>query len=225
MRRKIKLHHLFVIALSSIAFSPLAVYAQYDAPQPSGGPVFSIPSGKPSANNEIFKKLKAQCETEVTCGKANGDICADAAAILTGNDPPDDLRGLPESQRFKIALRLLEKGIDSSNLAAGRAYDLYSKSDLFLGMTTAGYSDSYRANELMELMTRRSYPGAALRNARATVSILNITMPDTAKKQSCELATRLKAEGKLDVDSVKIADQVLDAAVCKPQNQGQGQAN
>lgn len=218
MRTQITLHRFFLIALPLIFFSPALVYSQgggYSGPQSSDGPGFAAPSGKPSANNEIFKTLKARCESDVACGKASGDVCADAGAVLIGNDPPDDLRGLPEAQRIKIALRLFEKGVDSSNLAASRAYDLYGKSDMLLGITTGGYSDPYRANELMELMLKRSYPGAILRNARLTVSFFSLTVSEADKKQACALATKLKAAGKLDVDSIRVANEVLDAAICK----------
>lgn len=221
MRTEVSLHRFILIASSMIFFSPALVFCQYEAPQSSDGPVFSIPSGKPSANNDIFKTLRARCETDVACGKASGDVCAEAGAILTGIDPPDDIRGLPETQRIRVALRLFEKGVDSSNLAAARAYDLYAKSDLFLGVTTAGYSDSYRANELMDLMTKRSYSGAALRKAKSIVSFLALTVSEADKKQGCALAEKLKAEGKLDVDSVKIANDILNTAICKPQTQVQ----
>ena len=218
MRTEITSNRIFVIVLSLICISPGFVYGQnggYVAPQPSDGPGFTVSSGTPGANNEIFKTLKAQCESDVTCGKASGDVCADAGAILIGNDPPDDLRELPETQRFKIALRLFEKGVDSSNLAAGRAYDLYSKTDLLFGAITAAYSDPYRANELMELMVKRSYSGATLRKAKSAVSFFSLTISEAQKKQACALAMKLKADGKLDVDSTRIANEVLDAAVCK----------
>jgi len=218
MRAPITLHRFFLITLSLIFVSPVLVYSQgegYSGPQSSDGPGFVVPSGKPSANNEFFKTLKARCDADVACGKASGDVCADAGAILIGNDPPDDLRGLPDAQRIKIALRLFEKGVDSSNLAAGRAYDLYGKSDMLLGITTGGYSDPYRANELMELMLKRSYSGAILRKARSTVSFFSLTVSEADKKQACALAAKLKAEGKLDIDSIRVANDVLNAAICK----------
>ena len=43
----------------------------------------------PSVNNEAFAKMRAQCEKDVPMGKANGDICAEAAALLVGNDIPE----------------------------------------------------------------------------------------------------------------------------------------
>ena len=82
-------------------------------------------------------------------------------------------------------------------------------------MTSGPYTDPYRANELMEMMTRRAYPGAALRKARATVSFFSMTVGDLEKRQGCALAKQLKARGTLDADSVKIADQVLDSNYCQ----------
>ena len=105
--------------------------------------------------------------------------------------------------------------MDSSNLAAGRAYDLYASGDFLLGLASGTYADPYRAAELMELMTRKAYPGAALRKARSVVSFFSLTVGDPEKRQGCGLASRLKAEGKLDADSARIADQVLDSNFCK----------
>ena len=215
-------HYFVLVAFSLIGLSPMLALGQgggYVAPQPSDGPGFTAPSGKPSAYTEIFKTLKAQCEADVACGKANGDVCAEAGALLIGNDPPDDLRGLTEVQRIKITLRLYEIGVNSSNLAAGRAYDLYAKADLFLGATTVSYRDPYRAYELMELMQKKSYPGAALRKALSTVSFFTFTVTEPEKKQACAMATQMKAGGKLDVDSLRIANEVLEATICKPSTQ------
>ena len=114
-----------------------------------------------------------QCETEVPSGKANGDICVEAAMLLVsdpqlGGDVPDEFREMKEDQRVKIALRLLERGVDSSNLARARAYDWYNKIG-FLGMSP--YADAYRAKELMDMMVKSGYPGGVLRKIRTNTSI------------------------------------------------------
>ena len=218
MRAKITFYRVNLFALAAICFSPSLVYCQYGQyvePQPPGGPQVAPASGKPSANSEIFKTLKAQCETDVACGKASGDVCANAAAILLGNDPPDDLRDLNELIKTKIALRLLEKGVDSSNLAASRAYDLYSKLELPLLGGLTGYSDPYRAKELMDMMLKRSYAGAVLRKARSAVSFFAITVTEADKKEACATARKYLADGKLDVDSAKLANDTIDSGYCK----------
>jgi hypothetical protein len=215
MRSKPAHTHVFVLALALTGLSSTLAYGADDASAP-GQPAAAA---APNPNSEIFKTLRARCETDAPCGKTSGDVCADAAAILLGTEPPDEFREMSETQRVKIALRLLEKGVDSSNLAAGRAYDLYGKSDFLLGLTSGAYADPYRANELMEMMSRRSYPGAALRKARATVSFFSMTVGDAEKRQGCALAALMKAGGKLDADSAKIADQVLESNYCVSLNQ------
>ena len=172
----------------------------------------------PSASNELYRKLKTQCETDVACGKASADVCVEAAGLLVGNDLPDEFRESKEDQRIKIALRLLERGVDSSNVARGRAYDWYNRVG-FLGLSA--YADPYRAAELMEMMTKSSYPGGYLRKARSSVSILSLTTSDAEKKEYCAGARKLIAAGKLDEDSVKIAKEVLTATSCTdaPQQQ------
>lgn len=216
----------FVVALAAICCSPSPAYCQYrgydaggpsSAPAPASAPAPDKPRG---LNNETYKTLKSQCETEVPLGKAHGDICANAAAILLGEDPPDEFREMSEAQKVKIALRLLEKGVDSSDIAKGRAYDWYSKTEFFGFGSLGGYTDPYRAKELMDMMTRKSYPGGALRKARAALSLLALTVTEAERTESCAMAKRLLAEGKLDVDSTKIAAEVLDSGHCKNLAQG-----
>ena len=189
-------------------------------PADASGKPLSLPFGigakpTPGANDEKFKALRARCETEVGCGKASGDVCAEAAAlVLLENDFPVMLMDIPNVLRTRIALRLLERGVDSSNLAAAKAFDIYDKSDL-MGMRNAAMPDAFRARELEELLTKRGYPGMALRKARSAVSVLAVTATAVEKTQACELAKTLKAGGKLDADSVSIADQVLTSSYCE----------
>ena len=220
MNTKLSFRRFSPAALALVCFSPALVYGQYSEPQAPGSPgtMTSAPS-KPSANNEIYAKLKTQCETDVSCGKASGDICANAAAILLGDDPPDAMRDMTQIQKNKIALRLLERGVDSSGLAAGRAFDLYDKTDM-LGFLSGGVSDAYRAGELMEMMIKKNYAGGILRKARASVSFFSMTVSETEKKEGCATAKKFLDGGKLDGDSVKIANEILDTTSCKGPTQG-----
>ena len=176
--------------------------AQADPAQSSG----------PSVNNDKFKQLKTQCEKDVPSGKASGDICAEAAALLVGDDLPDEFRDFKEDQRIRIALRLLERGVDSSNLARGRAYDWYNRIGFF---GISAYADSYRAAELMDMMTKSSYAGAYLRKARASLGILALGTSEAEKRDYCPGTKKLIDEGKLDVDSAGIAKEVMNSAVCR----------
>ncbi len=195
-----------------------AAYAQlpteYQPPSPNDGTSFRSVQTKPSANNDAYTLLKTRCETEVNSGKSSGDVCAEAAALLLGSDPPDHLRELASVTRTKIALRLLERGVDTSNLAAARAYDLYNKVDIG-GFLTGSVADSYRAAELMDLMVKRKYVGADLRKARASVSMFSIGTTEAEKRQHCDATSKLVAGGKLDADSRLVANDVLDSTICK----------
>ncbi len=55
--------------------------------QSTPAPVTAQPTA-PSANNEKFRQLRTQCETEVPSGKASGDVCVEAAALLVGRRSP-----------------------------------------------------------------------------------------------------------------------------------------
>ena len=173
------------------------------------GPIMQ-PSG-PSANNDAFSKLRTQCEKDVPAGKANGDICAEAAALLVGNDIPDAYREMNEDHRVKFALRLLERGVDSSNLARARAFDWYNKIG-FLGMSA--YSDPNRASELMDMMIKSGYSGGVLRKVRGQVSILSLTSTEAERREGCATAKKMRNEGKLDADSEKIAKDVTESGIC-----------
>jgi len=202
---------LLCAATSSIAYAQLG---EYQAPGPNDGTTFTQVNSKPSANNDVYAKLKTSCETEVASGKVSGDVCAEAAAVLLGNDPPDNLRELSSVTKSKIALRLLERGVDTSNLAAARAYDMYSKTDIG-GFLTGGVADSYRAAELMDIMTKRNYVGATLRKSRSAVSLFSFGTPEPEKRQHCESAKQQIAGGKLDADSKSVAADILDTTICK----------
>ncbi len=180
-------------------------------PQPSTPSVSSQPA-RPSVNNEAFAQLRARCEKEASCGKVSGDICAEAASILMGIDPPDAFHEMSESQRGKIALRLLERGVDTSNIARALAYDMYTKTD-FLGLS--GYTDSFRGNELLDMMIKSGYPGGVLRKARSSVGILAFGSSEADKREACAMSKKMLDEGKLDAGSVSIAKEIVENATCQ----------
>lgn len=181
------------------------------SPGQSGKPIFPTQPTGPSANNEAFKKLRAQCEVDAACGKASGDVCAEAAAILTGPDVPDEYREVKEDARVKFALRILERGVDTSNLARGRAYDWYNKVS-FLGLSP--YADPIRSEELMEMMVKSGYPGGVLRKIRSQTSIIAFTASEAEKREGCATAKKLLNEGKLDADSLAIAKEITGSGIC-----------
>ncbi len=165
----------------------------------------------PGAGSEKFRQLRMRCETDVPSGKASGDICDEAAALLVGEELPDEFREMREDQRVKIALRLLERGVDSSNRARGRAYDWYNRVG-FMGLSA--FADPYRAKELMEMMEKSGYPGGVLRKIRATTSILSLTTSEAEKREGCATAKKLLSGGKLDADSARIATEVVATGIC-----------
>jgi hypothetical protein len=176
-----------------------------------GSAAYTPPPSGPSVNNDAFKKLRETCEKDVPSGKANGDICAEAAAILVGNELPDEFRETKEDQRIKIALRLLERGVDNSNLARGRAYDFYNRVG-FLGLSS--FADPYRAQELMDMMLKSGYPGGALRRMRSQTTLLSFGASEAEKREACNSAKKILAEGKLDADSAGLAKDIVGSNIC-----------
>ena len=197
---------ILVVCAVAMSFSPATVFGQ---PQETTTPTVTVTA--PSANNAAYQTFKLQCEA-ATCGKNNGDVCVQAADILLGQDPPDHLRELSRTQRAKIALRLLEKGLDSSNLAKARAYDLYDESAMF-GMIP--HPDPIRAAEILDMMTANSYPGGLLRKARKTVGAFAIGTSQKEKEDACALGKSLLVKGTLDADSASIAREIVESSSCK----------
>ncbi len=177
-------------------------------------PAYTPQPTAPSKNAEAFKALREKCETEVPSGKVSGDVCVEASALLFSSDIPDQFRDMSEDQRVRIALRLLERGVDNSNLARARAYDYYNKVG-FLGLSA--YADPYRATELMDMMLKSGYPGGTLRKIRSTTSIIGITSfssTETDRREACANAKKMLNEGKLDADSAAIARDVGTSSIC-----------
>jgi len=214
-----------LIAVAAVASLPSFCYGQSPYfPSPEAGPRSAPPPGAeekaaapviPGRNNELFKKLRAQCETEVACGNGNPDVCIQATEIVLGSEPPDEFRDLLDAQKVKISLRLLEKAVEKSDRAAGRAYDWYNKTEFFGFGNLGGYTDAYRAKELMELMTKHGYPGGALRKARAALTLITVTYTEADRTAACNTGKQLMDGGKLDEDSLAIAKQILDTGHCK----------
>ena len=200
-----------IVAAAFSALSAQADTSSYDNTKSSASIALQSQPTGPSVNNDAFKKLRAQCETEVPAGKANGDICAEAASILVSNDLPDEFREVKEDQRIKIALRLLERGVDSSNLARARAFDYYNRIG-FLGLSS--YSDPYRAQELMDMMIKNAYAGGTLRKIRSQTTILSFGATEAEKRDGCNSAKKILAEGKLDADSAVMAREIVGSAIC-----------
>lgn len=209
---KIISFRLFLAMTAAACCASLAAHA--DTVDYDRQPITNVPRPQPtgpSVNNDSFRKLRAQCETEVPAGKASGDICAEAAALLTSNDIPDEYRDFSEELRVKFALRLLERGVDSSNLARARAYDWYNRTG-FLGI--AAYADSNRARELMDMMVKSGYPGGILRKIRGSTSVLALTATEADRREGCATAKKLLGEGKLDADNAKMAKDIVESGTC-----------
>jgi hypothetical protein len=205
----------FVLALALMHGSAAAAESAFPA-EPGfssnqSGPLVPARPAVPSKFNEQFAQLRATCEKDVPVGKANGDVCVEAANILVGSDQPDEFRDMTDDQRIKIALRLLEKGVDSSNLARARAFDYYDKIG-FLGMSA--YADQYRAKELMEMMVAANYPGGTLRKIRSQTTILSFGVSEAEKRAGCAEAKRILKEVKLDADSTRIAQDIVGSGIC-----------
>jgi len=192
-----------IASLAILAWQPAA--AQQEGPPRAE----SLPRAAPGSD-EAYKKLRAQCERN-SCAPSGGESCVEAAAMLLSDTPPDEFWPVNPDQRLKIAIRLLEKGANNSNLARARAYDIYTSFSLI-----GGFSDPYRANELMEMMTASGYPGGALRKARSAVAAFSFTATPEQRAAGCTLAKNLLARGGLDSDSQRLAREIVEAGACTP---------
>lgn len=177
---------------------------------PSGTPAAKPGPRAQGAGNEAFRKLRAQCEAE-SCSPRGGEACAEAAAMVMSETPPDEFFDVSGTLRTKLAIRLLEKGTVSSNLARSRAYDIYSAFGIG---AIVGHADSYRANELLRMMRADNYVGLQLREARTKTGVFHMGASDEEKARSCNLARTLSARGGLDADSARLAREILSTETC-----------
>jgi hypothetical protein len=200
----------FAAVIALLCTFPIAGQAQQPAPAPSASPV-SLDS-TPGAAEEKFARLKAQCEA-AGCGKGNGDVCVDAAEMLLADDPSEVYHDMDKTKRTKVALRLLERGVDNSNRARAKAYDLYAEGGILSGLSNFN-SDQFRADELLDMMLKSGYPGGILRKMK-----LGLGFFGTEKEAICKEAKAMLAKGGLDADSTRIAREIGNSLSCSQDKQ------
>lgn len=194
--------------LQILAFAALAAHLPPSAAQKDAAPG----AAQTGTSDEAFRKLRSQCEA-AACSKTGGDVCIAAADSLLDDVPPIAFFEMSKNQRTRIAVRLLEIGVRTSNLARARAYDVYSE---LVIIGTGGQSDPYRARELMDMMVADAFPGGLLRRARQSVGLFS-GATDAEKAGACKMAKDYLAKGGLDADSTRIARDILGGSVCTNQ--------
>lgn len=188
-----------LVMISWILASP--VFAQDAAQQPTGA---AVPVA--SANNEVFAKLRAQCEA-TGCSRTGGDVCADAATVLLGEDLPDAYREMDKNQVRKIAVRLLEKATDHSNRARVMAYDIYAGASGGLSFLLMDPNkDPVRAVELLDMMEKSGYVPGIMRKLKSLLSLLSSGDKDSVA--ACNKVRAMLAKGGLDRESLQMAKEI-----------------
>jgi hypothetical protein len=213
-KQEIKMHFrttAIIAALAAFQCAAPIVHAQ-ETEAGQSAPVAAV--ANPS--NELFAKLKAQCNAS-GCDQGSGDVCADAAALITGENMPDALREMSKDQQRKIAIRLLERGAVSSNRARAMAYDLYIEGG-FLGSFSNSSADPVRAEELLELMVKSGFVGGVLRQIRDGLVVFSSGDGTDKNVNLCKKGRAILAKGGLDEDSLRVANEIDNAFLCDKAN-------
>lgn len=195
------------LAMALAILSALSVTAFAQAPAPGAAADQPAASNPASTNNEAFAKLRAQCEA-ASCSKGSGDVCVSAAELLLGEDPPDAYRDMDKTQKVRNALRILERGVDSSDRAKAKAYDIYAERGILSSFTNPNL-DPFRAAELLEMMLKNGYPGGAVRKLQQALTFFGAD-----KENTCKEAKAMRARKDLDADSIKILDEMSESFLC-----------
>jgi hypothetical protein len=171
-------------------------------------------------NDALFVKLRVQCEAVGCNPPGNGDVCVDAVAILMLEEPasPEFFRDMNKTGKKLLIMRLLEKGVPTSNRARAMAYDMYMESAA-LGSFVNPVSDPYRASELGEMMAASGFVGGKLRQIRDSIKVFGSRESNAV---FCKQGRAILAKGGLDETSLRIANEIDSSSACDKQNPGMG---
>ncbi len=151
------------------------------------------------------KQCRAQIETS----------CIKAAQIMMSPTPPQRIFDLSTTARTQKALLLYENAISKGNLEAMEyAYDLYFVPNPIERALNSN-ADSARANELMEQMLSKNYPGGLARQAQDF--ILNPEYLFSIEKKSIACKNLKLISGNIDttLKTKEIIDDLNSSLVCK----------
>lgn len=154
-------------------------------------------------------------EIEKNCRSNQANSCLLAGKIMISDKPPQEIFDMSTSARMIRALRFFETAINLNSYEAMElASDLYADPNL-ISRALNSYTDTARANELINQMVSANYPGGFIRVARDDMFNPEKLFEITKKKQACTTSGNILSSTQITESTKKIATDIYDSQFCK----------
>ena len=154
-------------------------------------------------------------EIEKNCRSNQANSCLLAGKIMISDKPPQEIFDMSTSARMIRALRFFETAINLNSYEAMElASDLYADPNL-INRALNSYTDTARANELINQMVSANYPGGFIRVARDDMFNPEKLFEITKKKQACTTSGNILSSTQITESTKKIATDIYDSQFCK----------
>jgi hypothetical protein len=152
---------------------------------------------------------------EKSCKGGDGNACLVAAKIMMAEKPPQEIFNLSSTTRINRGIRLYEAAIAANNNleAMELVYDLYYDKNI-IERQLHSYTDKDRANELLEIMVSKNYPGGTIRQAREYIEDPQYLLSFSKKKEACATARALSTQNDLTLSTKSIVNDLLSGNIC-----------
>lgn len=178
---------------------------------------------EPSKNNNQSEKLfsgqigsydefvfyEKQCRAQIEISYIK------AAQIMMSLTPPQRIFDLSTSARTQRALSLFETAINKQNLEAMEyAYDIYYIINP-IERAISPNADTVRANELLDQMLSKNYPGGIARQAQDFLLNPEYLLSIEKKTIACKNLKLLSGNSSVTAKTKEIIDDLNSSLVCK----------
>ena len=155
----------------------------------------------------VFYEKQCRAQIEISCIKA--------AQIMMSLTPPQRILDLSTSARTQRALSLFETAINKQNLEAMEyAYDIYYIINP-IERAISPNVDTVRANELLDQMLSKNYPGGIARQAQDFLLNPEYLLSIEKKTIACKNLKLLSGNSSVTAKTKEIIDDLNSSLVCK----------
>ena len=155
----------------------------------------------------VFYEKKCRVQLEISCIKA--------AQIMMSPTPPQRIFDLSTTARTQRALSLYETAINKQNLEAMEyAYDIYYIINP-IERAISPNADTVRANELLDQMLSKNYPGGIARQAQDFLLNPEYLLSIEKKTIACKNLKLLSGNSSVTAKTKEIIDDLNSSIVCK----------
>ncbi len=169
----------------------------------------------PQTSAPISLSMQEFTEVEKNCRSNQANACLLAGKIMISDKPPQEIFDMSTKTRTIRALRYFESAITLNNFEAMElAVDLYADPN-FINRAFNSYTDTTRANELMNQMVSANYPGGLIRVARDDMFNPEKLLELGKKKQACMTSRDILSNPQTTESTKQIATEIYESQFCK----------